>query len=95
MVDTIAGILLIVALGMCVVAFPFVLWMLFSSGPRFRPMRHISRPRENDTTDFSVWSEDRKKAPPGTTGLESWATSILERGHQNHLSPKHPPPIVS
>ena len=68
MVNQIAGILLVVALGMCVVAFPFVLWMVFSSGPRFRPMRHISRPRENDTTDVFGWSEDRKKAPPGYDG---------------------------
>jgi len=65
MVDQIAGILLIVALGMCIVAFPFVLWMLFGdSRPRFRPMRHIVHPTEDDSTDFFVWSEDRKKAPP-------------------------------
>jgi hypothetical protein len=63
MVDKIAGILLIVALGMCVVAFPLVLWMLFAdNGPRFRPMRHIVRPREDDSTDFSDWAEDRQKA---------------------------------
>ena len=68
MVDKILGILLIVALAMCVVAFPFVLRLLFSNGPRFRPMRHISRPRENDTTDLSSWSEDRKKAPPEYDG---------------------------
>jgi hypothetical protein len=68
MVNQIAGILLVVALGMCVVAFPFVLWMVFSSGPRFRPMRRISRPRDNGTTDFSVWSEDLRKAPPGYDG---------------------------
>jgi hypothetical protein len=68
MVDKITGILLIVALGMCVVAFPFVLWMLFGSGPRSQPMRYISRPRENGTTDLSGWSEDHKKAPPYDAG---------------------------
>ena len=69
MINTIAGILLILAVGMCVVAFPFVLWMLFgNNGPRSRPMRHIARPRENGTTNLSGWSEDRKKAPPGYDG---------------------------
>jgi hypothetical protein len=43
--------------------------MLFgNNGPRSRPMRRIARPRENGITDFSVWSEDRKKAPPGYDG---------------------------
>jgi hypothetical protein len=65
----IAGILLIAAVGMCVAAFPFVLWMLFgNNGPRSRPMRRIARPRENGITDLSGWSEDRKKAPPGYDG---------------------------
>jgi hypothetical protein len=68
MVYKTAVILLVVALGMCVVAFPFVQWMLFGNGPRSRPMRYISRPRENGTTDLSGWSEDRKKAPPGYDG---------------------------
>ena len=53
MVNQIAGILLVVALGLCVIAFPFVLWMLFSNGPRLRPVRRIARPRENGTSDFS------------------------------------------
>jgi hypothetical protein len=65
MVYTIAGILLVFVVGMCVVAFPFVLWMLFGNGPRSRHTRYTSRPRGNGTTGFSVWSEDRKKAPPG------------------------------
>jgi hypothetical protein len=64
----ITGILLVVALGMCVVAFPFVLWMLFGDGSRSRPTRYISRQRESGTTDLSGWSEDRKKAPPGYDG---------------------------
>ena len=69
MINAIAGILLILAVGMCVVAFPFVLWMLFgNNGPRSRPMRYISRQRESGTTDLSGWSEDRKKAPPGYDG---------------------------
>ena len=71
MINTITGILLILAVGMCVVAFPFVLWMPFgNNGPRSRTMRRIARPRENGITDFSVWSEDRKKAPPGYDGAE-------------------------
>jgi hypothetical protein len=69
MIGKIAGILLIVALGMCLVAFPFVLWMLFGdNGPRFRPMRQILRSHENDTTDFFISSENRKKGPPGYDG---------------------------
>ena len=68
MIYTIAGILLVVALGMCVVAFPFVLWMLFGDGSRSRPTRYISRQRESGTTDLSGWSEDRKKAPTGYDG---------------------------
>jgi hypothetical protein len=69
MIDTIAGILLILAVGMCVVAFPFVLWMLFgNNGPRSRPMRRIARQRESGTTDLSGWSEDHKKAPPYDAG---------------------------
>ena len=75
MVNQIAGSLLVVALGLCVVAFPFVLRMLFSSGPRLRPVRRISRPRENGTSDFSGWGEDRKKAPPeydGALATDSW-----------------------
>jgi hypothetical protein len=69
MINTIAGILLILAVGMCVVAFPFVLWMLFgNNGPRSRPTHYIARPRENGTTNLSGWSEDRKKAPPGYDG---------------------------
>ena len=57
MVDQIAGILLVVTLGMYVVAFPFVLWMLFGGGPRSRPTRYISRQRENRATDPSGWSD--------------------------------------
>jgi hypothetical protein len=69
MIYAIAGILLILAVGMCVVAFPFVLWMLFGdNGPRSRPVRRIARPRENGTTNLSGRSEDRKKAPPGYDG---------------------------
>lgn len=64
MVDTMAGILLVLAVGMCVVAFPFVLWMLFGDGPRSQHRRYTSRSRGNGTTGFSVWSEDRHKTPP-------------------------------
>ena len=41
MINTIAGILLILAVGMCVVAFPFVLWMLFGSEPQ---AKHATAP---------------------------------------------------
>jgi hypothetical protein len=54
MVDAVAGMLLILAVGMCVVAFPFVLWMLFGGGPRSR--HKLSRPREK------VRSDEGKKA---------------------------------
>ena len=63
MVDATAGILLVFAVGMCVVAFPFVLWMLFGDGlPRCR--RYTSRPRGSGTSGSSAWSEDQKKAQP-------------------------------
>jgi hypothetical protein len=64
MFNTVIGILLVLVVGMCVVAFPFVLWMLFGYGPRSRHTRYTSRPRRKGTTGFSGWSEDRKKAPP-------------------------------
>ena len=50
------------------VAFPYVLWLLFGTGPRSRPMRYISRQHESGTTEPSGWSEDRKKAPTGYDG---------------------------
>jgi hypothetical protein len=63
--DQITGILLVVALGICVVAFPFVMWILFAdNGPRFRPMRQTARWRESSSSDFFGWSETQKKAPP-------------------------------
>jgi hypothetical protein len=69
MVENLAGILLVIAVGICVLAFPFVMWMLFGdNGPRFRPMRHIARPDENRNPDVLGWSEDEKKAPPGYDG---------------------------
>jgi hypothetical protein len=71
MVEKLAGILLVIAVGMCVLAFPFVMWMLFGdNGPRFRPMRHIARPHENRNPDVLGWSEDAKKAPPGYDGAQ-------------------------
>jgi hypothetical protein len=63
MFNTIVGILLVLVVGMCVVAFPFVLWMLFWHGPRSRHTRYTSRPNGN-ATGSADWSEDRKKAPP-------------------------------
>ena len=63
MFNTVVGILLILIVGMCVVAFPFVLWMLFGDGPRSRHTRHASRPRGNGATGSSGWSENRKRAP--------------------------------
>jgi hypothetical protein len=63
MFNAAVGILLILVVGMCVVAFPFVLWMLFGDGPRPRHTRRTSRPRGNGAS--SGWGEDRRKAPPG------------------------------
>ena len=57
MVNTIVGILLVLVVGLCVVVFPFVFWMLFGKGPLSRQARYISRPRGTGTTE-------RKKAPP-------------------------------
>ena len=62
MFNTAVGILLILVVGMCVVAFPFVLWMLFGDGPRSRHTRHTSRPRGNGLGS-SGWSDDRRKTP--------------------------------
>src|SRR4029079_14482204 len=47
MINTVAGLLLIAVIGMCVVAFPFVLGMLFGDAPRFRYRRRTSRQRES------------------------------------------------
>ena len=63
MFNTAVGILLILVVGMCVVAFPFVLWMLFGDGPRSRRTRRTSRLRGNGATGSSAWGEDRRKAP--------------------------------
>ena len=64
MFNAAVGILLVLIVGMCVVAFPFVLWMLFGDGPRSPRMRRTSRPRGNGTTGSSGWSENRKRAAP-------------------------------
>jgi hypothetical protein len=67
MIDTIAGILLIFAVGACVVSFPFVLWMLFGRGPGHHA-RRISGRRGNSAVRLS---EARKKeAPPWDDGAE-------------------------
>jgi len=58
MIDAIAGILLVLVAGLCVLAFPFVLWMLFGGAPR-----STSRPRRSGTAGPSVPSEDREEAP--------------------------------
>ena len=58
MIDAIAGILLVLVGGLCVLAFPFVLWMLFGGAPR-----STSRPRRSGTAGPSVPSEDREEAP--------------------------------
>ena len=62
MFNTVVAITLVLIVGMTIVAFPFVLWMLFGDGSRFRHTRHTSRPRGNGETGSSRWSEDRKKA---------------------------------
>jgi hypothetical protein len=64
MLNTAVGILLILVVGMCLVAFPFVLWTLFGDGPRSRRKRRTSRPRGEGTTGSSGWRDDRKKARP-------------------------------
>ena len=64
MFNTVLGILLVLTVGMCVVAFPFVLWMLFGDGPRSRHRRHTSRPRGKGATGSSGWTDDRRKAAP-------------------------------
>jgi hypothetical protein len=46
MFNTIVGILLVLVVGMCVVAFPFVLGMLLGEALGSRHMRYRSRPRK-------------------------------------------------
>ena len=60
MIEAIAGILLVLVGGLCVLAFPFVLWMLFGDAPRSR--RYTSRPRRSGTAGPSVPS-DHEEAP--------------------------------
>jgi hypothetical protein len=74
--DQITGILLVVALGLCVAAFPFVMWILFAdNGPRFRPMRQTARWRESSSSDFFWMERNSEKSPAGRRGL-SEATSM-------------------
>src|SRR5512142_1023797 len=61
MFNTVVGILLVLIVGMCVVAFPFVLWMLFGDGPRSRHTRHTSRPRGNGAPGSSAGEKIAKK----------------------------------
>jgi hypothetical protein len=61
-INTIAAVLLISVVAICVAAFPFVLWMLFGDAPRSGRKRHASRPRGNGATGSSGRSDDRKKA---------------------------------
>jgi hypothetical protein len=63
MIDTIAGILLVLAVGMCVVVSPFVLWMLFGTGRRSRHTRDTSPPRGNGNRGSSAFTDDLKKGP--------------------------------
>ena len=46
MFNTVVGIFVVLAVGMCVVAFPMVFWMLFGGRPRSRHTRYTSRPRK-------------------------------------------------
>jgi hypothetical protein len=43
--ETVLGVLLALAVGTCVVTFPFVLWMLFGGEHRSRHPRYTSRQR--------------------------------------------------
>ena len=63
MIDAIAGILLVLVAGICVLAFPFVLWMLFGDAPRSRPALYLSPAWKRHRRAF-VRSEDHKEAPP-------------------------------
>ena len=74
MFDTAVGILLVLVVGMCVVAFPFVLWMLFGDGPRSRHTRHTSRPRGNGIR-VPAGATIVKKPGRDMTRLTSKATS--------------------
>ena len=73
MFNTVVGILLILIVAMCVVAFPFVLWMLFGDGPRSRHKRHTSRPRGNGTTGLPAGAKIVKKPRRDMTRLTSKA----------------------
>jgi hypothetical protein len=67
MVDTILGILLVLAVGVCVLAFPFVLWMLLGNGPRSQRARYIARSRRSGKID-TLSIKNHKKTPPGYDG---------------------------
>src|SRR6185369_17165286 len=62
MFNTAAGIVLMLAVGMCFVAFPFVLWMLFGVGPRSLHKRHTARPR-GKALRVPAGATNRKKSP--------------------------------
>jgi hypothetical protein len=57
MIDAIAAMLLVLAVGMCVVAFPFVLWLLFSRAPRSKHA-YLAVRRRGDSAGFSDRSDD-------------------------------------
>jgi len=57
MFNTVVGLLLVLVVGMCVLAFPFVVWMLFGSG-------HRSQHARGNATASSRWREDHQKIPP-------------------------------
>jgi hypothetical protein len=63
-VDTVLGILLVLAVGMCLLAFPFVLWMLLGDGAGSRRVRYIPGPGKSGKTGSRL-SENHEKAPPG------------------------------
>ena len=75
MFNTAAGILLILVVGMCFVAFPFVLWMLFGVGPRSRHKRHTSRRRGKGITGSQAGATIAKKPGRDMTRLTSKAAS--------------------
>ena len=93
MVNQIAGILLVVALGMCVVAFPLSYGCSLVTDHGSGPCA-TSLARVRTAPQIFPAGAKNKKSPAEVPRGWSEATS-LERGHQNHLSSIRSPPIVS
>jgi hypothetical protein len=77
MIDAIAAMLLILAVGLCAVAFPFVLWLLFSRAPRSKHAHLATRGRGATPSGSSDQSDDVKFD-------RSWDDEFEERGDAPH-----------